>query len=143
MIRIIIIVIIIINNCYQLDYMQVRRPKTWCRFCGKAHKQGVLCEMCKQRIELPWGWTTPFRKSTRVLGRIQWGDGLGGQPPPFRTTAHIKKLIQEKTSGNTWIPKIQKWVQSSCMQMQNHQQRCSWEIFGAAPYTNDGVFTFG
>ena len=36
MIRIIIIVIIIINNSYQLDYMQVRRPKTWCRLCGKA-----------------------------------------------------------------------------------------------------------
>ena len=47
MIRIIIIVIIIINNCYQLDYMQVRRPKTWGRLCGKVHKQGVLCEMCK------------------------------------------------------------------------------------------------
>ena len=36
MIRIIITVIIIINNCYQLDYIQVRRPKTWCRLCGKA-----------------------------------------------------------------------------------------------------------
>ena len=36
MIRIIIIVIIIINNCYQLDYMQVRRPKEVRARRGKA-----------------------------------------------------------------------------------------------------------
>ena len=28
--------------------------------------------------------------------------------------------------------------------MQNHRQKCSlWEICDAAPWTNDGVFTFG
>ena len=43
---------------------------------GGGSNQGALCEMCKWGIELPWGWITPFRKSTRVPGRIRIG--LGG-----------------------------------------------------------------
>ena len=62
-------------------------------------------------------------------------------PPPPRKVHLKKKLIHGKTNGNTLVQKIEI---HACMQMQNHREKCSLsEICGAAPWTNDGVFTFG